>query len=133
MIKKGVQVLLLFIIVSFILLPKNVKADEVVEMNLTAYCTGTITASGTEVREGVAAVSRENMGKVAIVYTIKDGQINELLGAFDCLDTGGAGVKKGYTIDIYRTNLKRCQDLMDKVYENGAHGRVFVKFVDAVE
>lgn len=133
MIKKGVQVLL-FVVISLILLPKNIRANEVevVEMNLTAYCTGTVTASGTEVKEGVAAVSKENMGKIAIVYTIKDGQINELLGIFDCLDTGGAGVKKGYTIDIYRNNLERCQDLMDKVYENGAKGRVLVKFVDAV-
>ena len=106
---------------------------ELIEMNLTAYCAGEVTASGTKVKEGVAAVSRDNMGKIAIVYSKgEDGLPDKIIGIFDCLDTGGAGVKTGHTIDIYRTDLKRCKELMKIVYENNAKGRVFVQFIDAV-
>ena len=111
----------------------NEQEPELIEMNLTAYYRGTTTATGAQVKEGIAAVSSKNLGKIAIVYSKgENGLPSEIIGIFDCLDTGGAGVKTGHTIDIYRTDLDRCQELMDLVYENNAKGRVFVQFVDAV-
>ena len=109
------------------------QEPELIEMNLTAYYTGKITATGVEVKEGIAAVSNKNLGKIAIVYSKReDGLPDKIIGVFDCLDTGGAGVRTGHTIDIYRTDLERCKELMKIVYQNNAKGRVFVQFIDAV-
>lgn len=61
------------IIMAF-LLSIPVKANnEPFVMHTTAYCQGTITASGAKVRRGICAVKREWIGKLAIVYECKDG------------------------------------------------------------
>lgn len=108
-------------------------------MHATAYTGGTVTATGKVPREGLAASDREHMGDgwTALVYrAIPDGNggytQGELLWILECEDTGGKGVGAGYVIDIYRDNLDRCQELMNTVYENGAGGRVFVQYVQAV-
>lgn len=118
----------------------NAKEPELKLMNATAYCMGTTTATGLEVREGLCATDPDHMGDnwCAVIYkAIPDGnggyKLGERLWILECEDTGPktGGVYKGYTIDIYRNNKDRCQEIMDKVYEDGAKGKVYVQYVQA--
>ena len=97
----------------------NVYADN---MYITCYCPescpGTITYTGTHVREGIAAVTKEHIGWKAIVYTI-DG---EYLGTFDCLDKIGTGKKN--VIDIWKPDLKSAKQVMKKT-----GGKVMVTWI----
>lgn len=67
----------------------------------TCYCTGTITATGKRVREGMIASSREHFGQSANLYT----ESGELIGTFVCEDTGGKPIKQGKVLDVYRVNI----------------------------
>lgn len=74
----------------------------------TAYCTGTTTATGCKVRQGIIAGKPEWFGKVAAVYKCEDGKIGEFIGYYECLDTGGEAIKNGRVIDIYNPSLDWC-------------------------
>lgn len=92
------------------------------KLKTTAYCMGHHTANGSAVHEGGAAFAPEYIGSVAIIYSL-DG---EYLGLYEVNDTAGedSAVTAGYVIDIYRTDLERCQEWMD-----ATGGHVYVKFV----
>lgn len=103
-------------------------------MYTTAYCCGTTTASGTQVREGVAAVDRKHMGMIAVVYQDIDGAIGPVIGVYECEDTGfgsdtdgdGIGtIQEGKCIDIYQSNLERCKEYMKLT-----KGRCWVQYVE---
>lgn len=92
-------------------------------MYCTAYCVGTTTANGSKVHEGGCACN-PRLGQVAIVYTLE----GEYLGIYECNDTGATnGLKKGTVIDIYRSDLDRCQQLMEQI---GKSQKVYVKWID---
>lgn len=75
----------------------------------TAYCYGEITASGQAVREGIAAGRKDWIGLTAIVYTDDNGEVGELLGIYEILDTGGDyRIKEGKCIDIYMMDKQDC-------------------------
>jgi len=108
---------------------------EVFAIETTAYCQGEITASGTKVRYGICAVKEEWMGLTAIVYSNEDGKPMELLGIFECLDTGfgrdkdgdGVGtIEEGKCIDIYFPTLEECYEWMELT-----DGKCFIQLVDA--
>lgn len=119
---------------SLVLISSNAVADEytappkdLVSMKTTAYCMGTTTADGSKVRYGICAVKRDWIGYVALVYEDMDGKPGELLGIFECKDTGGAeGIKNGYVIDIYEPTLDECYEWMKLT-----GGKVIVQFVEA--
>lgn len=67
----------------------------------TCYCTGTITATGKRVREGMISSSREHFGQSANLYT----ETGELIGTFVCEDTGGKPIKQGKVLDVYRNDI----------------------------
>lgn len=94
------------------------------KMYATAYCVGHHTANGDAVYEGGCASSLDHIGDVAIVYTLE----GEFLGYFYCNDTGkeGGGVRNGDVLDIYRSDLDRCQELMETI---GKEQKVYVKWV----
>ena len=89
--------------------------------HLTCYCPescpGTITYTGTTVREGVAAVHQDHIGDVAVVYTTSGNYI----GRFICEDKLGTG-KRG-VIDIWKPDLGAAKDLMALT-----EGRCIVEF-----
>lgn len=91
-------------------------------MYLTCYCPescpGTITYSGVHVREGIAAVTEEHIGDIAIIFTT-DG---EFIGRFECLDKIGTGKKT--VIDVWKPNLQSAKELMAKT-----NGKVEVTFI----
>ena len=77
-----------------------------------AYNENPITRDGTVPYEGICAGRYEDLGKVAIVYSIgDDGNIGDIIGIFEIRDTGGhKGLKNGTRIDIYRDSLSRCRE-----------------------
>lgn len=102
-------------IITFALILLTVGKLEAVEpkidaemMRVTCYTwTGNRTASGVWPEEGMCASNWEHMGQIAVVY---DSEMN-LIGEFKVTDTGGArSLKNGTSIDIYRDDLKSCNE-----------------------
>lgn len=69
----------------------------------TCYCTGSITATGKRVQEGMIASSRDHFGQSANLYT----ETGEYIGTFVCEDTGGKPIRQGKVLDVYRVNIDR--------------------------
>lgn len=69
----------------------------------TAYCYGTTTYSGKQVREGMAAMSKRYLGMTAIVYEADEkGNALDYIGTYEIEDTGGdERIRNGNCIDIY--------------------------------
>lgn len=72
----------------------------------TCYCTGSITATGKRVQEGMIASSRDHFGQSANLYT----ETGEYIGTFVCEDTGGKPIKQGKVLDVYRVNIDRVHE-----------------------
>lgn len=112
------------------------EEGQVVRMLTTAYCHGTVTATGNRTRRGICAVRREWVGKTALVWECKDSDtMGEFLGFWECLDTGfgadsdgdGVGsIEEGRVIDMYFPTLEEVEEWMEIT-----GGRVYVKLVDA--
>jgi 3D (Asp-Asp-Asp) domain-containing protein len=80
----------------------------VLEMEATAYCTGSITASGKTVREGYCSMARQYMGMTAVIY---DAETMEYIGTYEIEDTGGdSRIKQGKVVDIYNPSYDWCID-----------------------
>ena len=111
MIKKFISLLTLMTLVVLTTLPATAEVNftEPVLMRVTVYTApeGAITASGSEVREGIVASNRDYLGYGCVIYD-KDMR---LIGFFEVKDTGGAEwLKNGTAIDVYRSNLERCEE-----------------------
>lgn len=75
--------------------------------------------------------------KTAILYEVSDdGSIGDMLGVWECLDTGfgsdsdgdGVGsIQEGKVIDIYFPTFDECKEWMKKT-----NGKVYVQLMDAV-
>ncbi|MBE5846210.1 MAG: hypothetical protein E7300_00860 [Lachnospiraceae bacterium] len=120
---------MLTILTLTLLFGKTVNAEEpeLVEVNATIYCSGTTTADGSPIREGICAVAPEHIGETVLIYTLD----RELLGIWEAKDTGGESVKKGNVIDVYFESEKAGKEFIDRTYENGAMGKVLVQYVPA--
>lgn len=76
----------------------------------TAYCYGKITKSGKKVREGIAAMKEEWIGKTAVVYEDLDGKPGDLIGIYEVEDTGGDHrIQNGTCIDIYIPDYQQAK------------------------
>ena len=112
------------------------KADEAFQILTTAYCHGTITATGRRARRGICAVREEWIGKTALVWECKaPGTVGDFLGYWECLDTGfgadsdgdGIGsIQEGRVIDMYFPTPEEVQEWMEIT-----GGRVYVQLIDA--
>ena len=100
--------------------------------NATAYCLIGTTASGEQTRIGICASKREWLGKTVVVYQrLPSGEVGTLIGIYECKDTGGAGIESGNVIDIWCEDLDKCQDFMNRVYEDNCKGKVYIQIIDA--
>lgn len=96
------------------------EGQNLIKMESTAYCYGTITASGAHVRPGICAGKREWIGKTAVIY---DREMN-LIGIYEILDTGGDGrIRNGKCLDVYLPDEQQCREYGRKT--------VWVQIVDA--
>lgn len=98
------------------------EAPEIFEIEATAYCCGTTTATGSKVREGIIAGRPEWFGKVAAIYKSDGGKIGDFIGYFEVLDTGGTAIKNGRVIDIYNPSKEWCLQF--------GRQRVFITLID---
>ncbi len=133
----------LAILLVLIIFPKMSTYAEVTEydeipylqkMHATAYVgPSDYTYSGKHVREGLAAANKKHLGQTAIVYQRLPGnKVGEVIGIYEIEDTGNTkGIIDDNVIDIWCNDLDNCQLLMDRVYENGCQGKVFVQFLEA--
>ncbi|MBO5208034.1 MAG: hypothetical protein J6B68_01680 [Lachnospiraceae bacterium] len=120
--KKKIVALLLASVMFFQLTNyAKAKEPEIIPMSTTAYYEGEITASGTKPRKGICAVNKERLGLTAIVYLDENGELGEILGYYECLDTGfgsdpdgdGIGsIEEGKCIDIYFPTPEDCKEWM---------------------
>lgn len=86
-----------------LMMPMTARA-EVQPVKITGYCLRGVTASGVEVREGICAYRKEDIGKLANVYNSN----MELIGTYESEDTGKGGVRKGTVVDIWKATRKEC-------------------------
>ena len=127
--KKMATVLMLLILVIW---TSSVNAEDkeptLIKAHATAYCLEGHTASGIEVREGICAMADSSLiGKTAIVYQrLPDGSVGECIGIYEIEDTGCSE----NVIDIWCTE-EDCQPFMDRVYEDGCKGKVFIQIIEA--
>lgn len=105
----------------------NVEQFEPHKARATAYCLQGITASGEEVREGICATGNEEyFGKTIMMYQRKEDGLGDFIGVYECLDTGCSKD----VIDVWCKDLDSCQEFMDKVYENGCQGKVYIFIIE---
>lgn len=105
----------------------NAQEQEIVliKARATAYCLQGITASGQEVRKGICASgNKDYFGKTVVMYQrLPDGTIGEIIGIYEVLDTGC----NKHVIDVWCPDLDECQEFMNRVYEDGCQGKVFIQ------
>lgn len=102
---------------------------EHIKMHATAYILQGRTATGIEVREGIAATGRpELIGKTVLIYQrLPDNSRGQFLGYFELLDTGC----HENVIDVWCPDIESAQAWMDTVYADGCKGKVYVQIIDA--
>lgn len=92
------------------------------------------TYTGDKVREGICGGCRDYVGKTIVLYQrLPNDEVGEILGIWECLDTGTGteGFQQGRVIDVYCPTMDDCQDFMDLIYTNNAHGKVWIQVIDA--
>lgn len=104
------------------------EQPELIKGHATAYCLDGMTASGTAVRKGICASGhRDWLGKTCILYQrLPDGRVGDMIGIYEIEDIGC----KETVIDVWRPE-DECQDFMDKVYEDGCGGHVWIQLIEA--
>lgn len=112
-------------------------AEGIINKRVTCYTEHGVTASGCETHYGICAGRKEDLGKVAALYTVgEDGQVGEFVGYYEFRDTGagidtdgdgkGDSIKKGLSIDIWQPSYD-CA--LEWVQEYGDY--LYIKYIDA--
>lgn len=100
----------------------TVKAEEFKyeTAKLTCYCPptfpqGKLTASGTGVRYGVIASTREHLGDAVEIWAYDENAEDhkgQYLGLFFCEDIGGTeAINKGYVIDMWLPSMEQVKEM----------------------
>ena len=121
---------MIVVIAAMMLVDLHICAEEP-ELNkarCTAYVLKGTMANGEQVRKGACAFKRELIGKTIIVYLRHpDGSIGSMVGVYECLDH----CPTEHVIDIWAEDMEHAQEIMNKVYEEDAQGRIFYQVIDA--
>ena len=91
------------------------------------------TCTGKPVHKGICGGCQAYIGKTIIIYQRLPGdEIGQILGVYECEDTGPGtdGFREGRVIDVWMPE-DECQDFMDLLYTNNAHGKVWIQVIDA--
>lgn len=92
------------------------------------------TCTGKPVHKGICGGCQEYIGKAIILYQrLPDDEIGQILGIYECEDTGPStdAFKEGRLIDVWCEDLEACQKFMDRVYEDGCQGKVWIEVIEA--
>ena len=126
------------LIITSVILPVNAEKREIeppegfIKASATAYCiTGTM-ANGEKTHEGACASSKDRMGCVLVMYQrLPDDSVGDYIGTYTVEDAGGTkAIKRGDVIDVWKPNLKACQEYMDLLYEDGCKGKVWIQIIE---
>lgn len=110
-----------------ILLGSDVEMPQLQKMHATAYTLTGTTATGCETRDGICATGDPDLiGKTVILYQRDGDSIGEYIGTYECLDTGC----KPNVIDVWCDGKAEAQKFMDRVYENGCAGKIYVQILE---
>lgn len=125
----SVLLITLVILVSF----ASNAATQYTKGHATAYCLPGTTASGLPVQDGICAMNRklvkENdlFGKYVVLYQrLPDGSVGEEIGTYLIADTGC----KKTVVDVWCSDLKKCQEFMNRVYEDGCKGKIYYQIME---
>lgn len=91
------------------------------------------TCTGNRVRKGICGGCNAYLGKTIVLYQrLPDDEIGQIIGIYECLDTGTGteGFQQGRVIDVWMPE-DELQDFMDRVYEDGCQGKVWIEVLDA--
>lgn len=114
------------IVLSLSSIIQQIEIPDPMPMHATAYVLTGTTASGEETRDGIcASAHKEWIGKTVIMFQRNDDGIGELIGIYECLDTGCAS----NVIDVWCDGMNEAQEFMDRVYEDECAGRVYVQVI----
>lgn len=122
------------LIISLALLLSDVQATaipdpqaQMIPMHATAYVLEGTTASGEQTRDGICASGhREWLGKTIMMYQRTADGVGELIGIYDCQDTGC----HENVIDVWCDGMDEMQSFMDRVYEDDCAGKIYVQIID---
>ena len=91
------------------------------------------TCTGKPVHKGICGGCSEYLGKTIILYQRLPGdEVGEIIGIYECLDSGDStdAFREGRLIDVWCEDLEACQSFMDRVYEDGCKGRVYIQVIE---
>ena len=91
------------------------------------------TCTGDKVHKGICGGCSEYLGKTIILYQRLPGdEVGEIIGIYECLDSGDStdAFREGRLIDVWCEDLEACQSFMDRVYEDGCKGKVFIQVIE---
>ena len=129
----GIAVILAMCSIGFISYGKD-EQPELIKGYATAYNGPTdTTCTGKPVHKGICGGCQAYIGKTIILYQRLPGdEIGQILGVYECEDTGPGtdGFREGRVIDVWMPEAE-CQDFMDLLYTNNAHGKVWIQVIDA--
>lgn len=138
MLRTTVRVLLIGMIVVTLASLESRAATEGEEFSIskgyaTAYCLKGTTASGLPVQAGVCAMNKQVvkeqnlMGKYVVLFQrLPDGTAGKEIGTYLIADTG---CKKN-VVDVWCSDLEKCKEFMNLVYEDGCKGKIFYQIVE---
>lgn len=112
---------MLLLVILYSLPVEAAESSDLQLMRVTCYTypPGSITASGSEVREGIVAAKKEWMNALVILY---DTDMN-FIGYFEVKDTGfgidkdgnGVGsIQEGTSLDVFQSSLERCHEWTER-------------------
>ena len=129
MIKRGIIIVMMVVTLATLRSNAADSQPQLIKMKSTAYCLEGVTASGQYVWNGICACGDPALfGKTVILYQrLPDNNIGDIIGIYEVLDTGCAST----VIDVWCKDLDACQEYMNRVYEDGCKGRVYVQAIDA--
>ena len=134
--KKLISIALLIIMCStgFTSYGKD-EQPELIKGYATAYNGPTDhTCTGKPVHKGICGGCQAYIGKTIILYQRLPGdEIGQILGIYECEDTGPStdAFKEGRLIDVWCEDLDACQEFMNRVYEDGCQGHVWIEVIQA--
>ena len=111
------------------------EQPELIKGYATAYNGPTdTTCTGKKVRKGICGGCSDYIGKTIILYQRLPGdQIGQIIGIYECEDTGTGtdAFREGRLIDVWCEDMDACQEFMDRIYEDGCKGHVYIEIINA--
>lgn len=92
------------------------------------------TCTGKPVHKGICGGCQAYIGKTIILYQrLPDDEVGQILGIYECEDSGPGtdAFREGRLIDVWCEDMDACQEFMNRVYEDGCQGHVWIEVIQA--